>query len=415
MTVTAITARQADLAAQFRELPDVAFTRLQYLSPATGCFNRCAFCSQQAGRDIWQLTPSGLTDVATAIAVVAAERGLRIAGGRAHRPGVLFPYLDNDIGSYPYLDLFCVLAKETLDVKLRISTVGYSSRSPHLTAMHERIARCHADVLDGIRLSVTPYTIGWRPDTREPVSRAQFIRDMAAMLVTYRPVLDRLGHGPATAAAELRFAPLTRIGTLMDTVLRGRHVLACGPHLLISESQDCGPLPVTTVERLDSRGQPVLSTPGRRYLHITSDSLASEPNAARNAVSGHLPPGPAAAPGTPTPPDGSSTPCSDTRPHADSARATRSRQLPAMTQPQSLARWKPPQPNWRPESTMPPQFTCARTSCPWPPPTPPRSARPATRRNCFSPATSPSTPARSSTRAAPEGCSEGSRHWTTSR
>jgi hypothetical protein len=288
VTVTVSTTARPDLAAQFRRLPDEAFTRLQYLAPATGCFNRCAFCSQHAGRDVWQLTATGLADVAHAIATVAAERGLRLADGRAHRPGVLFPYLDNDIGSYPHLDLMCSLARDVLHVKLRISTVGYSSRSPHLVAMHQRIVHDYGDVLDGVRLSVTPYTAGWRAAAAEPVSRAQFTRDMAAMLAAYRPLLDQLGHGAATAAAELRFAPLIGTGEVTDAVLDGRHILACGPHLLISPDRT-GPLPITTVDRLDGGGQPVLSTCGRRYLHVTSDSLTDGSTTIRDAATGCLP------------------------------------------------------------------------------------------------------------------------------
>jgi hypothetical protein len=289
VTITAPAIWRQDLADQFRQLPDEAFTRLQYLAPATGCFNRCAFCSQHAGREVWQLTAAGLADVVHAIAAVAAERNLQLAGGRAHRPGVLFPYLDNDIGSYPYLDALCGLARDVLHVKLRISTVGYSSRSPHLAAMHQRIVANYGDVLDGVRLSVTPYTAGWRAGGGDPVSRQQFIRDMAAMLATYRPLLNRLGHGAATAAAELRFAPLIGTGDLTDNVLDGKHVLACGPHLLISRDGDTGPLPVTTVTRLDGRGQPVLSTPGQRYLHVTSDALTDNAVAVRDAAAGRLP------------------------------------------------------------------------------------------------------------------------------
>ena len=289
MTITAPDIRRQDLADQFRQLPDEAFTRLQYLAPATGCFNRCAFCSQHAGREVWQLTADGLTNVAHAIATVAAERGLRLAGGRPHRPGVLFPYLDNDIGSYPHLEALCGLARDVLHVKLRISTVGYSNRSPHLAAMHQRIVADYGDVLDGVRLSVTPYTTGWRATGSDPVCREQFTRDMAAMLATYRPLLERLGHGAMTAAAELRFAPLVRIADLTDTILDGRHVLACGPHLLISHDQDAGPLPVTTVTNLDRRSQPVLSTPGRRYRHLTSDAFSDHADAICAAAAGCLP------------------------------------------------------------------------------------------------------------------------------
>jgi hypothetical protein len=183
----------------------------------------------------------------------------------------------------------CGLARDVLHVKLRISTVGYSSRSMHLAAMHQRIVTGYGDVLDGVRLSVTPYTAGWRAAGSDPVSREQFTRDMAALLATYRPLLDQLGHGAMTAAAELRFAPLVGIADLTDTILDGRHVLACGPHLLISHDQNAGPLPVATVTSLDRRGQPVLSTPGRRYRHLTSDAFADHAGAVRDVVAGCLP------------------------------------------------------------------------------------------------------------------------------
>jgi bacterioferritin-associated ferredoxin len=52
--------RREQLVRQLAVLPDEAFTRLQYLQVQIGCANRCAFCSQQAGTDVWQLSASGL-------------------------------------------------------------------------------------------------------------------------------------------------------------------------------------------------------------------------------------------------------------------------------------------------------------------------------------------------------------------
>ncbi|WP_031072064.1 hypothetical protein [Streptomyces sp. NRRL WC-3742] len=256
---------------QLRELPDEAFTRLQYLAPAVGCLNACAMCSQGAGHDVWQLTERGLTDLVGALADVAAERGLRLAGGRDHRPGVLFPYLDNDIASYPYLDTYAALARDVLGVKLRVSTIGYSSNSPQLVAMHQRIVSGYGDVFSGIRFSLTPYAIGYQgkaPGT----SRTAYTHDLASALATYRPLLDRLGHGAPTAAVELRFSPLLGTDPLTDTHVGGRHVLACGPHLLIAENEDEMPLPYTEIERLDENNQPVYSRPGAPYLHVVTSS-----------------------------------------------------------------------------------------------------------------------------------------------
>lgn len=203
----------------------------------------------------------------TSVAQVAAERGLAVAGARIHRPGVIFPYLDNDIGSYPHLDAYAALARQELGVKLRISTVGYSRHATHLAVMHQRLVTEYADVFEGVRLSITPYTAGYL-GTGE-LSRHEYVQDLAAALATYRPLLEHLGHGAATAACELRFAPLVGIHDLLDTHINGRHVLACGPHLLIARQPGEQPLPETVIDHLDERTQPVYSRPGAPYLHLT--------------------------------------------------------------------------------------------------------------------------------------------------
>ncbi|PZG04930.1 hypothetical protein [Nonomuraea aridisoli] len=174
-----------------------------------------------------------------------------------------------------------------LGVRLRVSSVGYSSLNPRLVEMHQRIADQHAEVFDGIRLSLTPYTIGWT-GADPATSRAQFVRDFAHALATYRSAFDQLGHGPATAAVEMRFAPLLGLADLTDTVIDGRHVLACGPHLLVSLDEHDGELPLTEVERLDERTQPVFSTEGRRYLHLVGDQLDAESATVRAVLGGHL-------------------------------------------------------------------------------------------------------------------------------
>ncbi|MYS81038.1 hypothetical protein [Embleya scabrispora] len=270
---------------QLRALPDEAFTRLQYLAPAAGCFNRCAFCSQAAGRDVWQLTRPGLYTLMNAMATVADERGIAIARGRdAHRPGTIFPYLDNDIASYPHLDDYLSLARDTLKTKVRISTVGFSANAPDLTAMHTRIATTLADVLDGVRLSITPYTTGWIDHNADSTSRAQFTADVANILRTYRPVFDRLGHGAATAAVELRFAPLLGRVPVTDTHIDGHHVIAAGPHTLIAVEPTTEPAPTTRVTGLGPDNQPEFTTPPRRYVHITARDTTPNPATVRAAL-----------------------------------------------------------------------------------------------------------------------------------
>ncbi|MEV6332225.1 hypothetical protein [Streptomyces sp. NPDC051909] len=277
------------LLAQLRTLPDEALTRLQYLAPATGCFNRCGFCSQVAGRDVWQFTRPGLYALMDGMATVADERGLRVARGRdAHRPGTVFPYLDNDIMSYPYLDDYLSLAAGRLGARVRISSVGYSSAAPDLVAMHHRIAERHGDVLDGVRVSLTPYTLGWTDRPGEGTSREQFTADVANLLRTYRPVFDVLGHGAATAAVELRFPPLVGLGPVSEAVVDGHHVIASGPHLLISMAAPAAPMERARVVRLGAGNQPVFSTGGREYVHLTGDGLDGSPATVRAALAGTL-------------------------------------------------------------------------------------------------------------------------------
>lgn len=86
----------------------------------------------------------------------------------------------------------------------------------------------------------------------------------------------------------MRFAPLLDTADLTDTIVDGRHVLACGPHLLISLGEYDSELPLTVVERLDERTQPVFSTSGRRYLHLVSDRLAADAATVRAVLAGQV-------------------------------------------------------------------------------------------------------------------------------
>jgi hypothetical protein len=269
------------LADQLRLLPTDVFTRLQYFQPQIGCVNRCTFCCQAAGRDVWQFTRRGLRNFIASFAHIARERskdGSPIVGRlRPHRPGTLFPYLDNDIASYPYLDEYISLVSSEFQATTRIATVGYSSLNPQLQAMHTRIVRDLSHALAGIRFSFTPYTAGWaHSGDRCATSRAQFMEDFANMLRTYRAFANSVGFSRQSACTELRFAPLVSISSeqLIDCVIEGRHVLRIGPHLCI-ESIPTGTLPpISKLERLDyaNNGAPVFTNPARRYILITSDS-----------------------------------------------------------------------------------------------------------------------------------------------
>jgi hypothetical protein len=279
--------RRARAASQLDALPDEAFTRLQYLQPQVGCVNRCALCSQQAGMDVWQLSATGLADLVAAIAHVAGRRGLRLAGERhAHRPGVLFPYLDNDIAGYRHLEALAGYCADDLCVRLRLSTVGFSRHNQYLAGMHERIVAEHSSVIDGIRFSLTPYAVGYR------TNRDEYLADLAAALRTWRPYIDRVGPGAATAAVELRFPPLAHAvgGPLHDEIVDGRHIICSPPHLLVSAQPVTGRPRPTTIVGLNGT-ESVLSRPGEPYLHLISDAILADTDpdkAARLALDGLL-------------------------------------------------------------------------------------------------------------------------------
>lgn len=269
------TARRTRLADQLQQLPAEAFTRLQYLQVQVGCFNRCAFCSQSAGADIWQVSANGLADLAAALSTVTRRRNLRLGADRTvHRPGVLFPYLDNDITSYTHLAQLVEHCARELDAKLRFSTVGYSRHNAHLVATHRRIVTDHPGVVDGIRFSLTPYAVGFR------TNRAEYIDDVAAALRTWKPYIDRVGPGAATAAVELRFPPLARAfdAPLFDEIVAGRHIIATGPHLLVSVGEVIARPEPTRIAGVHGR-EARFTRDGEPYLHLISDELlaAGEP------------------------------------------------------------------------------------------------------------------------------------------
>ena len=261
-------ARRGHIAAQLEKLPDEAFTRLQYLQVQVGCFNRCAFCSQEAGSDIWQLSAVGLADLFAAIRAVILRRGIPLGGERVHRPRVLFPYLDNDVASYAHLGPLVRYCGRDLHVRLRISTVGYSRRNERLAETHHQIVAEHGEVIDGIRFSLTPYAVGYR------TNRDEYIADLAAALSTWRPYVERVGASAATAAVELRFAPLIRAvdGPLYDEIVDGHHIVALPPHLLVSTRKVTSrPMPTTIVGVMQREAS--FSRAGEPYKHLVSDRL----------------------------------------------------------------------------------------------------------------------------------------------
>jgi hypothetical protein len=278
-------AQRLGLVEELRKLPDETFSRLQYFQPQIGCFQHCAFCCQIAGREVWQLTRESLQNIVAALAMVGRERqtgagtALLGAGRDQHRPGVLFPYLDNDIGSYPYLDDYISWVADELGCKVRLATVGFSAKNRQLVRMHTRIARDLVPALAGVRFSWTPYTLGWSGGRNDghSASRDQYISDFGSMLHIYRPAVMELGAGDEGVCVELRFAPnvVTDVGELIDTTVDNRHVVALGPYLLVSEQPTNEPVPETDLLRMVDQ-KPLFSTNGIPYCLFASDQFVND-------------------------------------------------------------------------------------------------------------------------------------------
>ena len=266
------------LVTQMRRMPDGAFTRVQNVQGEVGCAHGCAFCSQGAGGDITQFTARDVRNLIAATKVVATEvadrngqrekaekYGLLGFDREEHKPGVIFPYFDNDPFSYLHFDELVGGLHEDLGNKVRLSTVGYSRKNEDLQAMHERVARDYTEAFDGIRFSFSRYPRGWN-DPEE------YKADSANTLRTYKPVVEFLGAGKEKAAAELRYAPNVSIekGPLDDTIINDRHVIRSGQYLLVS-SEPLSELEETKVVGIDGRTA-ITSNEGALYHVFVSDT-----------------------------------------------------------------------------------------------------------------------------------------------
>ena len=252
-------------------VPPEALARMQIIQPAIGCLNRCDFCSQVAGATVRELGSPALSTIMKGLRHALQETGIALGGDRQHKPGVIFPYLDNDIGSYPHLDEY-VDQMADLGATTRISTVGWSRHSDELQAMHERIVSDHMHQVEGVRFSLTPYTYGWRQN------HDAYIADLANALRTYRPLLEEKGASRATACIELRFEPDIALGELEMSRLDQYYLMRCDDYTLVTredltERDD-------RVAGIDDNQDAFLNTDGAIALqligdtaHLTSDTL----------------------------------------------------------------------------------------------------------------------------------------------
>lgn len=276
--------RREKLYQLMENIPIEAFTRMQYFQPQINCLNRCAFCSQGAGTTLWQLEKETLKDIFIAIKVKLqnisnSEESTfkRILGyGRnEHRPGVIFPYLDNDISSYENLYEFIKYSYDELGVKVRISSTGFSRYNMQIQEMHNKICHDYAHAFDGIRFSITPYTYGWTEagERTGETSREEFIKDLANLFRTYKPVINKIGIGKKTACVELRFKPNVYIDkNFKNYFYKNHHIIKSGPYLLVSKAKTSLPFKITEI--IDFTGQwPIFNDNGQDYYSLISNQL----------------------------------------------------------------------------------------------------------------------------------------------
>lgn len=213
-------------------LPTEALSRLQIFQPAIGCLNRCNFCSQTAGPITRELNgPALRTVMGGLVGAMHAMEIEQVGSDRVHKGGVVFPYLDNDIGSYRHLPDYLV-GMRSMGGRTRISTVGWSRHNPELQAMHEKIAVEHIDDIDGVRFSLTPYTVGWR------TNRDDYLQDFGNALATYRALFEQKGVSRRTACVEVRFAPDISLGEVTVSSCGDYTIIRCGDYAMITTGQD---------------------------------------------------------------------------------------------------------------------------------------------------------------------------------
>ena len=213
--------------------------KIRHFQPQIGCLNACSICSKHARANVAWWNDKRQRNVIAAIKHVALkyrnEKPYISWDRENHRSGVIFSYLDNDIGNYYYLNEFINLMYDELGVGTRISTVGYSRYNEYLNEMHRKINEAdNLKKLAGFRVSFTPYAIGWKCNNKN-YNRLDYILDMANILKIYKPYYEYVGSGSRNMCVELRYKPLVLLEKVYTEEIEGHMVIACNNHIYISK------------------------------------------------------------------------------------------------------------------------------------------------------------------------------------
>lgn len=226
---------------KLKEMPMQLFEKMRHFQPQVGCLNCCSICSKIAGTTMAFWNERRIRNVVAGIKAVVYikyrnEKPYIVWNREEHRSGVIFSYLDNDIGNYYYLDKFIEIVYKELGVKTRISTVGFSRYNKRVRDVHININSSNLlNYLAGVRLSFTPYAIGWANGCSSSYfSRNEYIQDMAEFLKIYKPYYDKVGAGSRKMCVELRYKPLAINKMVIVKRYKEHLVIATGTYLYIS-------------------------------------------------------------------------------------------------------------------------------------------------------------------------------------
>lgn len=227
---------------EFMDLPSEFLSKMRHFQPQVGCFNQCGFCSKSSFCKSEYWDEKALRNIISAIKYTALNYttdDLLLAWDRKeHRVGVIFPYLNNDIGSYLYLDKYIDLCYRELGVRTRISTVGYSRFNEELNRIHRKInSSVSLFALAGVRLSISQYGRVWE-DKNGNVSLNDYKEDLANFLRIYRSYFDMFGSGSRKMCVELRYNPLVVNSEVIEMNYQGNYVIATGNYLYISKEKN---------------------------------------------------------------------------------------------------------------------------------------------------------------------------------
>ena len=230
------------LYSEFLNLPVNFVSKMRHLQPQVGCFNNCSFCSKFSVCKSEYWTLRSLRNIISALKYTSkqytSDDVLLAWDRREHRIGVIFPYLNNDISIYPYLDQYIDLCYRELGSRTRISTVGFSRHNKNLNEMHKRI--CSNDLfyaLAGVRLSISQYGRVWEEQSSKN-SLEEYCHDIANFLEIYKPYYEKFGSGSRKMCCELRFNPLVENAKVFVFEYHHKFILAVGNYLYISKEDN---------------------------------------------------------------------------------------------------------------------------------------------------------------------------------